>query len=114
MGETPSASGKPTAPQGEQGKSDLPLSPQQASDATCAKLGEGAFTFAQLRDKGVPASQLLASFHDAGLKAGGEEGVVWEKVFRSLILTVYANTWWSPIVARQRMELACLQGREQK
>ena len=93
----------------------VPLpSPQEASDATCVTLGKGAESIAILRDRGRPASEFLAMFHEAALKTGGAEGAYWEKATRSMVLTIYANPWWTPAVARQRIELACLQARELK
>lgn len=84
----------------------------QATDETCTTLGKTAESLAILRDRGKPASEFLAMMHEAALKTGGVEGAYWEKVSRSMILAVYANTWWTPAVARQRIELACFQGKE--
>jgi hypothetical protein len=79
------------------------------SDATCVKLGEFAHALALLRDRGQPASEYLALVSDAAIKTGGAEGAYWERISRDIILTVYKNTWWTPTMARQKIELECFQ-----
>ena len=82
--------------------------PIQPTEATCTQLGQSAETFAILRDRGTPARDLISQFTAAATKTPGAVWEFWESVMRSIILHIYANTGWTPVVARQRIELACL------
>jgi hypothetical protein len=81
----------------------------ETTDVTCKTLGETAHSLALLRDVGKPASEFLAMFSNAAVKTGGAEGAYWEKVTRDMVLAIYANRWWTPTVARQRIEVECFQ-----
>ena len=101
----PSDSSPPPPRQQEASGLILPIQP---TEATCTQLGQGAEAFAILRDRGTPARDVISQFTAAATKTPGVVGEFWESVARSIILQIYANTSWTPAVARQRIELACL------
>ena len=89
-------------------------SPHAATDKTCIQLGGFAHSLALLRDAGKPASFATQVMAQAAAKTGGAEGRYWEDQTRNIILQVYTNRWWSPAMAQQRIETACLVARERR
>jgi hypothetical protein len=94
------------APPTRQPSASLPASRQ--SDGLCQSIGQTAFHTAIARNKGVTATELLAKTANSFQDLSGQARQASEAYLRSLILQVYANRWWSPTVAQQRIETQCL------